>query len=142
VFCRRRVADLAERLGEFRALGADVVAIGRGTPAMAADARRETGWPGVLLVDGDGAAFRAAGTRRTTILSALRPSVWRAALAARRRGLRQGKTGPDPWGLGATIVIAPRGRVLFEHRNRSIEDDAPVEDVLAAVRAARGSAAG
>jgi peroxiredoxin len=142
VFCRRRVADLEERLPELRAAGADVVAIGRGTPASARDARASTGWTGPLLVDEAGTAYEAAGAGRATFLSVLRPRVWRAALAARRRGLRQGKTGPEPWLLGATLVVAPGGRVLLEHRNRSVEDDAPLDDVLAALRAAGGPGAG
>jgi alkyl-hydroperoxide reductase/thiol specific antioxidant family protein len=104
------------------------------------------GWSGVLLVDADGAAYRAAGTGRTSVLSLLRPRLWSAALAARRRGLRQGKAETDPWQLGATLVVAPGDRVLFEHRNRSVEDDAPLDAVLAALRApptaTPGSAAG
>jgi hypothetical protein len=101
-----------------------------------------TGWPGVLLADDAGTAFRAAGTGRTSFLSLLRPRLWTAALAARRRGLRQGKAPTDPWQLGATLVVAPGGRILLAHRNRSVEDDVPVDEVLAVLRATPAAATG
>lgn len=93
------------------------------------------GWQGVVLVDGEGASYAAVALRRTGLLSLLRPRLVREALRARKEGFRQRKTQGDPWQLGGTIVVAPGDRVLYAHRNAGPEDEAPLDDVLAALRA-------
>jgi hypothetical protein len=138
VFCRRRVAELLARLPEIRAAGADAVVIGQGTPAMAAEARRETGWRGRLLVDGEGAAYRAAGLGRATPFTILRPALWRAAAAAKRAGFRQTATRGSAFRLGGTLVVAPGDRLLHAYRNRRPEDEAPLDDVLRSLAGGRG----
>ena len=137
IFCRRRVADLARYSNDVRALGAGIALVGMGTPDMARDARRETGWRGPVYVDGDAKAYAAAGLAKATIAGVFRPRVVMAALRARKEGFRQGKTRGNPWQLGGTLVIAPGDRVLYAWRNRAADDDAPMEEVLAALRGAK-----
>jgi hypothetical protein len=107
---------------------------------MARGARRESGWRGPIYVDGEGVAYRAAGLVKTGVAGVLRPRVVMAALRARREGFRQGRTRGNPWQLGGTLVIAPGDRVLYAWRNRAADDDAPMEEVLAALRGARAGA--
>jgi hypothetical protein len=82
-------------------------------------------------VDEDGRAFAAVGARRVRWWTVLRPRTIAAALRARRRGLVQEKPRTDPWQAGATLVVAPGGRVLLERRNGSVDDDVPLDEVLA-----------
>lgn len=140
IFCRRRVAQLVRYQNDVRAAGAGIALVGLGTPDMASDARRETGWRGPIYVDGDAAAYRAAGLAKATIAGVFRPRVVLAALRARREGFRQGRTRGNPWQLGGTLVVAPGDRVLYAWRNRAADDDAPMEEVLAAMRGKRTGA--
>lgn len=109
--------------------------VGVGVPEQAKGFRVLAGWKGTLLVDTDGRAYAAVTLRRTSLLALLRPKMFREALRARKEGFRQGKTQGDPWQLGGTLVVAPGDRVLFSHRNAGPEDDAPLDAVLAALRA-------
>jgi peroxiredoxin len=137
IFCRRRVADLVRYTNDVRAAGAGIAIVGLGTPEMAKDARRQTGWRGPIYVDGEGKAYRAAGLVKASIAGVLRPRVILAALRARREGFRQSRPRQNPFQLGGTLVIAPGDRVLWAWRNRFADDDAPMEEVLAALRATR-----
>jgi hypothetical protein len=129
---------LIARLPEFAARGADVVLVGQGEPADAAAFRALSGWRGPILVDGPGDAWRAVALRRTSLLGLLRPRLLREALAATREGHRQTAVQGDAWRLGGTLVVAPGDRVLFAYRNTGPEDEAPIDEVLAALPAARG----
>lgn len=122
------------RLPELDAAGAAVALVGVGEPAQAAGFRARSGWPGTLLVDRTGEAYRVVALRRTGLLGLLRPGLLRAALRARREGHRQTKVEGDPWQLGGTLVVTPGERVLFAHRNAGPQDEARIDDVLAVLR--------
>jgi hypothetical protein len=96
-----------------------------------------SGWSGPIVVDHDGTAYAAASLRRIGILALLRPGMWIAAMRAKKEGFRQSKTQGDPWQLGGTLVVAPGDRVLFAYRNANSDEEAPLDDVLAALRAPR-----
>ena len=125
---------------DVRTAGAGIALVGQGTPEMAREARRETGWRGPIYVDREGVAYRAAGLTKATLVGVFRPRAVMAALRARREGFRQGKTRGNPWQLGGTLIVAPGDRVLWAWRNRSADDDAPMEEVLSALRGARTGA--
>jgi hypothetical protein len=114
-----------------------VALLGQGRPEHAAAFRARSGWRGPILVDGAGEAHRAAAMRRTGPLRLLRPRLLREALAARREGHRQTAVQGDAWRLGGTLVVAPGDRVPFAYRNAGPEDEAPLDDVLAALSAHR-----
>jgi hypothetical protein len=80
------------------------------------------------------------GLRRTNLLRLLRPAMFLAAIRAKREGHRQGTTQGDPWQLGGTIVVGPGDRVIYAYRDCSPQDEAPLEQVLAALGQSRGLA--
>jgi len=88
------------------------------------------------VVDERREAYAVADLRRMSLLSLLRPKMLREALRARKEGFRQTKTQGDPWQLGGTMVVAPGDRVVYAYRNAGPEDEAPLDDVLAAARRA------
>jgi peroxiredoxin len=136
IFCFRRVALVTKRAAEFAAAGVDLAIVGVGTPEQARAFRLLTGWKHAIVVDAERRAYAAADLRRMGCFSLLRPALLRAALAARREGFRQTKTQGDAWQLGGTMVVEPGDRVRYSHRNAGPEDEAPLDDVVAAARAA------
>lgn len=135
IFCFRRVAAAARRAADFEAAGARLVAVGVGTPEQARAFRVLTGWKHGIVADPERKAYAAADLRRMGCLALLRPRLLLAALRARKEGFRQRKVAGDPWQLGGTLVVGPGDRVVFAHRNAGPEDEAPLDAVLAALRA-------
>ena len=129
------MAQLLERSPEIRAAGAGIALVGRGTPPQAHAFREEVGFRGAMYVDPEGKAYAAAGMERATRIRFLRPRVLMAGYRAWRKGFRQTKPSSDPLQLGGTLVLAPGDRIVLAWRNASAEDDAPLDDVLRALRA-------
>jgi len=130
----RRVAAIAKRLDEIHAAGAEVALVGVGTPEQARAFRILTGWKGPLVTDPERRAYAAADLRKLSVWSLLSPRLIRNAMKARKEGFRQTKTKGDPWQLGGTLVLSPGDRVLLAWRNASADDEAPLDDVLTALR--------
>jgi hypothetical protein len=86
-----------------------------------------------VLADPDRRSFRAAGMRRDMI-SAMSPMALAHGWRAWRSGARQEGVQGDPWQLGGTLVVAPGGRLLFEHRSREAGDHAPLSALTKALR--------
>ncbi len=124
-----------KRLPEIEALGAGLAVVGLGNPTFAKGFRESTKYVGPLFVDGEGLAYRAAALRRLRPWHLLDPRLIRNAMRAKKEGFRQSRVAGDPWQLGGTLVVAPGDRVIYAWRNRNADDDAPMEEVLAALRA-------
>jgi hypothetical protein len=107
-----------------------------GTPEQAKGFRVLAGWKGPMVVDAKGEGYRAAALRRISLVSLLRPSIWLAAMRARRQGFRQKGTQGDPWQLGGVLVVAPGDRVVYAYRDASPQDAAPLDAVVAALHGA------
>lgn len=121
---------------EFAAAGAALAAVGLADRAYAARFRDETGIGFPLLVDESRHAYRALGLRSAPLHHVLRGDNRRARADAREAGHRQRRTGKHPFQLGGSFVFAPGDRDLFVHRSRTFGDNAPIGELLAAVRAA------
>jgi len=124
-----------KRLPKVEALGAGLAVVGLGNPGFAKGFRESTGYVGPLFVDGEGVAYRAAALGRLRPWHLFSVRMIRNAMRAKKEGFRQSKVEGDPWQLGGTLVVAPGDRVLYAWRNRNADDDAPIEAVLAALRA-------
>jgi hypothetical protein len=121
----------------FAAAGGDVVTVGLGAPADAAQFKAESGIPFPLLVSPDKAAYRAMDLKRGSlreVLLGLR--VIKAGRRARGNGATWRRPKQDWHQLGGAFVIAPGGRLVWSHRAAHSGDNPPHEPMLAAIRQA------
>jgi hypothetical protein len=125
---------LRDHAGELRELGANVAAVGVGGAFYARGFRDDAQIDFPLLVDEKLAAYRAAGLEKASVFQVLSPSVFASRKRARAAGARQGKLGQDPLQLGGSFVLAPGDRDLFVHRAADFGDNAPLVDLVGAVR--------
>ena len=90
---------MRDRYEEFTSRGVQVAAVGMGTPAMAADFKREYDVPFLVLIDHTKETYRLVGLKRATLADAVKPKVLlRGALALIKRG--QALPQQDPAQLG------------------------------------------
>ena len=118
----------------FRDAGARLAAIGLGDMSYARAFREDSGIGFPLLVDEAREAYRAAGLQKASFLHLLRAENFAARRRARAAGHQQGKLGKDPFQLGGSFVFGPGNVDLYAHVSRTFGDNAPVADLLAAVR--------
>jgi len=109
-----------------------VVIIGNGNRDFAEDFREEFEIEGLLLVDPDLHAYRAAGLRRGRREIAS-PQLVGNAIRALRTGARQTKVMGDPWQLGGVFVFAPGGELRFQYISAAAGDHASPEAIEAAL---------
>lgn len=127
---------MREHVEEIRRGGGDLAGIGTGDRAYAAAfaAQEDVDFP--LLVDPELVSYAAAGAGRARATTLLRPQQIPAAARAIANRHRQHKLGAHPLQLGATHVIAAGGEVVYAWRNTDLGDDAPLSEVVDAVRGA------
>jgi hypothetical protein len=125
---RDSYADLAE-LGELAAIG-----MGEIEAARAFKSRWQIPFP--LLVDRRRESYRALGLRTGNLAQVAGPRVWAPFIAgiARGRGVAVGRQ--NIYQLGGAAVVTPGGKVVFSHRAANSADNAPVAELLAALRRA------
>ncbi|MBX3461561.1 MAG: AhpC/TSA family protein [Planctomycetes bacterium] len=131
---RRRETDLA-------ALGARLVFVGTGTPAMAADFARTHAGPHPVLSDPARRTFAAAGMRRSlwaTLHWRLLPNLLRAL----RAGFRQTGVQGDAWQQGGVVVFDAEGRMRHREVDHAGGDELDLDAVVAAARYPAGHGAG
>ncbi len=112
--------------------GARLVVIGNGAPMFIAGFREMTGYDGPLYTDPSLEVYRAAELKRgiSTFLSAT--AVGRTVRSL-GRGFRQGRTRGDALQQGGVLVVAPDGRVLFQHISESPGDNASAARIAGAI---------
>lgn len=119
-------------LTAIRRRGAELVIVGNGTPAQAADFRAAQRIECPLFVDPELHAYAAAGLRRG-VLTAVNLRTIGHGLRAVRAGQRQGATQGDPWQQGGVFVITPSDRVLFAYVSEEAGDHPDPAAVIAAL---------
>ncbi len=120
---------------DFRAADVNLVLIGQGTPRQAAEFRRRQGIQLPVLADRDRVSYKAAGTKVGGMTDLFSPqTVAKGLLATARTRRTQTRTVGHPAQLGGTLVVAPDGRVVWSHLAQDASDNAPPEEILAAVR--------
>lgn len=126
---------MRDRYEDLEAKGANAAAIGMGLTAMAADFKAKQSIPFPLLVDRHRETHRALELRRGTLFEVAGPKQIARGIKRFLTGNTQGRPAPkqDVLQLGGALVVAPGGKVLYEHRATGAEDNAPVEDLLAAL---------
>jgi hypothetical protein len=121
---------LRSHLAEIRAKGADVVAIGTGNAAYAQDFINQFGIEFLVLVDDTAEAANAAALKRGSKMDLIGPSALLRGSARFLKGGRQGRPGKRISQLGATFVIAPGNKILFEHLAATSADNADISEVI------------
>ena len=116
--------------------GAKIVAVGTGNRQFATAFVHDEAIRFPVLVDDKAEAAKAIRLGRTSALGLLKPSVFAGRKRAAAAGHSQKRLGERPMQLGATLVIAPGGEVLYAHMDSDVADHAPVEEILEALRAA------
>jgi peroxiredoxin len=127
---------LREHYDEIRGLGAEVVAVGTGDRRYAADFVEQEQIPFPVLVDDDAVAARAAALPKVNPFRLVfDPRSLGGARRAHRAGYRVKKPGRRTNQLGGTFVLGPADRIGYEHVDEHTADHAPLDHVLAALRA-------
>jgi len=120
---------------DFKAIDANLVLIGQGTPRRAAAFRRRQGIQLPVLADEELISYRAAGAKLGGVRDLFSPMVVaKGALAIVREKSIQTRTQGEAALLGGTLVIAPDGAVTWSHMSTDAGDNASPEEILAAVR--------
>lgn len=128
-FAQRQVDDLRTRQADLDALGAQVVAVGLGTPIQAFTFRKRTGARFPILTTHDRTLYRTMGLSRTWI-GAYGPATLPALARTIRQGTTPHQTTGDPAQLGGVFVVAAGGTdVLWTHRAHR-GDDLPDPDTI------------
>lgn len=128
---------MRERYEEFRSKGSEIVAIGTGDVRYAQDFVETEQIPYPVLVDDDGAAARAASVADSSFLGMFHPRTWGPTIETLQRGHRVHRAGKRVTQLGASFVITPGPKLVYEHLDADSTDHAPIDEVLAAIPALR-----
>ncbi len=123
---------MREAYSEFKARGAEVAIVTIDTPAQVAALcqRYKCAFP--CLSDPRAEAYRAFGLERGGVAQVITPRIiWRAAVST-LKGNYGGPMG-DVFQMGGTFVIDRGGIVRYCYRNRDAADNAPIDEVLAAL---------
>ena len=123
---------------QFEAAGARLAVIGQGTPRHAEHFVEEYDLDGMqVLVDPDRTTYDLAGAKIATVDELWHPKiVARATKIAASEQIVQGRTQGHGAQLGGVLVVAPDGGIAYAHMADDASDNAPVEEVLKAARAA------
>ena len=120
----------------FAQAGADVILIGQATPKDAANFRRQFEIELPILADKRRTSYKAVGATMAGVTGLVGPKVAvKGIKTALGKGVIQGRTIGHPAQLGASIVIAPGGEVLFKQLAKDASDNAPPEQMLDALLA-------
>jgi hypothetical protein len=125
---------LREHQAEFEQKGANIAAIGLGDVNYARLFRADTGIDFPLLIDEQRRAYEVAGLKQANVLHIFRSDNAEARKRAKARGHKQVKIGKNPFQLGGSFVFAPGNIDLFAHLSRTFGDNAPMEDLLGAIK--------
>lgn len=113
--------------------GAEVAAIGNGTPEEAARLKQAQDLPFALLTDPGRASYKAAGLR-DSVGASLSPKLVLNGLRAFKQGFRQGRIQGSALQQGGVLVLDVGGAVLARHVSSTGGDHPPNEWILDAVK--------
>jgi hypothetical protein len=124
--------DRAEK--KFEAAGAKLVLIGQLTPRHAAHFRRREKIDLTVLADNDRLSYKAAGATKGGAAQLIGPNVVaKGLMTTLKTGKIQTRTIGDPAQLGGSMVIAQDGTIVWSRMAKNAGDNAPPEEILAAL---------
>ncbi len=128
---------MGEAHDDIRAAGGDVIAVLQYGAEEVAGFCRDRGVPFRCLGDPDREAYAAVGLKRGSVREFLGPQMLTAFVrAAKKRAFVGDPKGGDVALRPATFVVGRDGRVAYAHYNEDSADNAPGDDVLAALHTA------
>ena len=125
---------MREHEARFTKAGANLAAIGLGDQNYARMFREETGITFPLLIDTDRKAYGVAGLKSANLLHLLRSDNAKARKRASAGGHHQHGLGKNPFQLGGSFVFGPGNIDRYAHISETFGDNAPMKDLLAALR--------
>lgn len=127
---------MGEAYDEFRKVGADVVAIFQYRAEPTYHFGRKRGAPFDCLGDPEREAYHAVGLERGSAREYIGPQLVKGFVRAARQGQFGGIPKGDYTQRPGIFVVSPEGIVLYAHYHKDSADNPPIEELLAAVRAA------
>ena len=127
--------QLYRRVKEIEEGGARLVLIGQATPRHAAHFRRRQEIELPILADEHSVTYEAIGTKRT-VSGLMKPNVIASGFAKAIKNREvQGRPVGDVQRLGAAMIIAPGGEVVYKHHADDAADNPPIDDLITHTRA-------
>jgi len=123
-----------DRLGEFG--DATVAVVSFSAPEQVAAYQGRLLAPLDVLIDEQRVAYTAFGLGRGSVLRVWGPKAWWAYAGLLRRGRKFERPTEDTLQLGGDFVIDGEGQVRYAYRSEDPSDRPPVDELIAAVRAA------
>jgi peroxiredoxin/YHS domain-containing protein len=127
-YCNLELRALQERLADFTAAGATLVAISPQAPDGSLSTAEKNGLAFPVLTDAGNAVARRYGIAYTL------PAELQQAFKGKLDLATINANAPDSLPVSATYVVAPDGRILFAHVDADYRTRAEPEEVLKAVR--------
>jgi hypothetical protein len=126
---------LRDRYEDIKARGAEVVAIGQGSPEVAADFKKKRKIPFPLLVDQERLTYKTMGLPKGSALEIFGPQVLAKGTLTFVKGHLQGLApeGTSLRQLGGALVVNRGGEVLLSHQSSDASDNLPVDQLIAAL---------
>lgn len=122
---------------QFAKAGVKLVLIGQASPRQAAHFAKRQGISLPILADERRASYKVAGAKMGSLNDLLGPKVFAKGLATiASTGKIQGRTVGNPAQLGGAAVIGPGEELIWSRMAKDASDNAPAEEILAAVKAA------
>ena len=122
------------RYDEIKDKGAELVAIGMGWPAAAADFREKFEVPFPLIVDHTKETYRALEFGRGNLWQILGPPIWIRGVQSFLSG--HGMTPrpkQDALQFGGVIVADRGGDIVYRYASKTSSDNPPTAEVIAAI---------
>jgi peroxiredoxin len=132
---------LGEAYEDFRAAGADIVAVFqyRADPTYHFCRKRDV--PFDCLGDPERAGYHTVGLERGPAREYVGPQLMRATIRAARKGALVGNPqGGDVAQRPGTFIVSPEGKVLYAHYHKDSADNPSIAALLDAVRTATPTA--
>ena len=123
-----------------KAVGAELVVIGNGTPNFVAGFREETKFDGPIYCDPSRRSYDLMGMHRNAwrMLNPVAAAKWVGAMF---RGHKQSGPQGDAWQLGGVAVVLRGGKVAYLQISKYGGDHAPAGEIIAALEQAVKTAA-
>lgn len=118
--------------------GVQVVVIGHSSLRYAQAFVEETGIEFPVFVDEKRAIYKELGFKRP-LLAFLTPKVLKRGAEARKAGFTQAGVHGDAFQLGGVLLLMPDGSKPYTYASQFAGDHPRIEDLKAAVRAAKGA---